>query len=96
MTHALQRELDALKLLTPSARKSLGEYKPLLMRKEGALRWTEVLARAAARNVDGNKTFARGTVFKTREEAIAYAEEIKQVRIYDCLRRAKLYGEAVI
>lgn len=96
MIHPLQRELDALKLSSASARKSLGEYKPLLERKEGALLRTEILARAAARNIDGNKTFARGVVFKTREEAIAYAEEIKQVRINDCLRRARKYGIDII
>lgn len=92
MSHPLQRELTANRMLVPSARKSLGEYKPILSRNEGVLVRTEVLARAASRNIDGNKTFARGLVFKTREEAVAFAQEIKQARINDCLRRAERCG----
>lgn len=96
MSHYLQRELDAHRATTPSARKSLREYKPLLVRKEGCLVRTEVLARAEPRNIDGNKTYARGLVFPTRAEAIAYAAEIKQTRIDDCLSRAKKFGIDVI
>lgn len=96
MTHPLQREFEALKLLVPSARKSLGEYKPLLTRREGSLVRTEVLAKARARNLDGNKTYARGTVFATRKDAIAYAEETKLARIDDCLLRAQKYNVALV
>ena len=97
MSHYLQRELDAHRAATPSARKSLGEYKPLLVRTgvPAGLR-TEVLARAEPRNIDGNRTYARGRVFPTRAEAIAYAAEIKQTRIDECLSRAKKSGIDVI
>lgn len=86
-----QKHLDALYALEPSARKSLGKYKPIMKHIERGLVRTEVLERAAAFNIDGNRTYARGRVFDTREEAIACAAEIKQQRIDDhiqtCARR---------
>ena len=83
-----EKELSAHRETEPSARKSLGEYKPILQRREGRLIRTEVLARASC---PGNK-FARGLVFKTRDEAVAYAAEVKQQRIDDCIARATRQG----
>lgn len=83
-----EQELAAHRATEPSARKSLGEYKPILQRREGSLVRTEVLARAS---YPGHK-FARGLMFATREEAVAYAEEVRQQRIDDCIARAKKHG----
>lgn len=63
----------------PSARKSYGSYKPILVYKRipGCnTANTEVLGREFA---DGR--MARGTVFSDRNEAIAFAENCKQGRI---------------
>lgn len=77
---------------TASARKSLGEYKPLIVYPGGK---TEVCEQSPERRdyntkqgmVRGNK-MARGKTYATREEAIAVAQEWIEMRREDALRRA--------
>lgn len=92
MTNRFQCELNALRELVPSARKSAGEYKPLLTRREGSLVRTEIIDQAAQRNCDGNRTYSRGSCFRTREEAIFRAAEVKEFRIAECFVRASRHN----
>lgn len=86
-----QRELDALRLVSASARKSFTEYKPILVHPSNR---TEVLGRAVVVDELKNfhQTFSRGTIFNNREDAVAYAEATKQLRINDVIARAARYG----
>ncbi len=89
-----QSELDDLLGLVAAARKSFNEYKPILTWVQNGQKRTEVLGRAVKVDELGNfhQTFARGVIFTDRQEAIRYAEVTKQVRIDDCLARAKKHG----
>lgn len=90
----LQSELNDLRGLVASARKSFNEYKPILTWVQNGKKRTEVLAPAVRVDEFGrfHQTFARGVIFTDRQEAIRYAEDTKQVRIDDCFARAKKYG----
>jgi|SRR5687768_4017823 len=88
------KEKEMIAAQVPSARKSLGEFKPVMIYLVGPnkTKRTEVLAMANQHNVDGNRTYERGWTFQTREEAVKFAEGIKQFRIEECVARAKKYG----
>jgi len=76
-----------------SARKSLGEYKPLISYSNGQ---TEVCEKSPERFdkhtkygiVKGNR-YARGNTYPTREEAILVAQTIIDMRKEDALRRVE-------
>jgi hypothetical protein len=78
-----------------SARKSLGEFKPLIVYPNGG---TEVCEKSPERTdhytrhgiVPGNR-YARGTTYKTREEAIAAAQAVIDARRADAERRLALW-----
>lgn len=90
----LQSELNDLRGLVASARKSFNEYKPILTWVQNGRKRTEVLGRAVKVDELGNfhQTFARGVIFTDRQEAIRYAEVTKQIRIDNCFARAKRCG----
>jgi hypothetical protein len=75
-----------------SARKSLGEYKPLIVYPCGR---TEVCEQSPDRHdrntkrgvIKGNK-MARGTTYSTRDEAVAAAQEWIDMRREDALDRS--------
>lgn len=67
-----------------SARKSLGEYKPLIVYPDGRTKVCEQSPDRAARNtpkgiVQGNR-YARGKTYATRAEAIAAAQDVIDYR----------------
>jgi len=68
-----------------SARKSFGEYKPLIQFSDGS---TEVCEKSperqdryTKRGLIPGKRMARGKTYPTREEAVAVAEEIIAMRL---------------
>jgi hypothetical protein len=80
-----------------SARKSLGEYKPLIVYPSGK---TEVCEKSPDRFdrhtkhgvIKGNR-MARGNTYETKEEAIAAAQHVIDIRRNDALRRIELYSK---
>lgn len=78
-------------LATASSRKSLGEYKPLIRYSNGK---TEVCEKSPERAptwqgsqmIRGNR-YARGTTYKTKEEAIQVAQKIIDIRREDAEAR---------
>jgi hypothetical protein len=74
-----------------SARKSLGEYKPLIVYPDGR---TEVCEQSPERHdrntkrgiVKGNR-MARGVAYSSKEEAIQAAQDVIDVRRADAIRR---------
>lgn len=74
-----------------SARKSLGEYKPLIVYPSGS---TEVCEKSPERQdrytkhgvIKGNKK-ARGTTYPTKEEAVAAAQRVIDLRLEDAYAR---------
>lgn len=78
-----------------SARKSLGEYKPLIVYPNGS---TEVCEKSPERSdrhtkygvIKGNKK-ARGTTYTTKEEAVAAAQKCLDLRLEDAYARYAKY-----
>lgn len=78
--------------VTASARKSQGEYKPVIVHTSGR---TEVLQQATvkpySRTLDGKRRLytaeARGTTYATREEALAVAQAHIDRCLADALKR---------
>jgi|GEM_PF-5243327 len=86
--------------MKPGARKSLGEYKPLITPPNGR---TEVLGQAGhLQRIQAQTKFysgpdsvwhgKRGKVFQTREEAISYAEAQIAFRLARDAERAAAYA----
>lgn len=76
-----------------SARKSLGEYKPLIVYPDGKTEVCEQSPERFGRNtktgyVKGNR-LARGTTYSSKEEAIEAAQEIINDRREEALARFK-------
>jgi hypothetical protein len=74
-----------------SARKSLGKYKPLIVYPAGNTEVVEQSPERFTRNtklgeIKGNK-LARGTTYATREEAIAAAQKLIDLRREDAMVR---------
>ena len=78
-----------------SARKSLGEFKPLIIYPNGS---TEVCEKSPERAdqytrngvIPGNR-YARGNTYATREEAIAAAQAVIDARRVDAEQRLALW-----
>lgn len=86
--------------MKPSARKSLGEYKPLIIHENGR---TEVLGQTGhLQRIQAQTKFysgpdsiwrgKRGKVFQTREEAISYADAQIAFRVARDAERAAAYA----
>jgi hypothetical protein len=79
-----------------SARKSLGEYKPLIIYPNGS---TEVCEKSPERNdrntkaglVKGNR-LARGKTYTTKEEAVEAAQNVIDIRRQDALSRIEKWS----
>lgn len=82
--------------VTASARKSLGEFKPIIVYPNGK---TEVCEQSPERAnqhtkygvIKGNR-MARGTTYKTREEAIAAAQAVIDARRDEAIARREHYA----
>lgn len=80
---------------TASARKSLGEYKPLIKYPNGR---TEVCEQSSERRDTGDvraggtkgNRMARGTVYATRAEAVAAAQALIDLRLDDARKQLAL------
>ena len=71
MVNLVERQIT----VKASARKSHGEYKPMLVTDYGAIKRTEMVSGGS------RKTRERGTTFKKRSDAIAHAQSILDARI---------------
>lgn len=81
---------------TASARKSLGEYKPLIVYPDGSTEVCEQSPERADRHtkygvIKGNRK-ARGTTYKTRAEAIAVAQAWIDARRAEAITRFAKYS----
>ncbi len=75
-----EAEISLLEEITPSARKSFGQFKPMLKHPNGG---TTIVGQA--RNAQWTRE--RGVLFSTREGAIGYAAATKVAMIEDATER---------
>lgn len=83
ITEAWAEHRDAILRQTPSARKSFGSYKPVIVRGDGSTEICGQNAKLSYKVWQGNRPdpksayvkHARGVTFDTREEAIQYARD---------------------